>query len=109
MPDITGAGSPAYLIRLLKTAGSLKTVTRPDSAFALSARVWEKSTKTSIRNILGAAPAVLTSPSNGPRFAKQPLGALDFINCHGDKDEHRFDGEGPTETYFTAQIGRAHV
>jgi len=107
VPDITGAVSPAYLIRLLKTAGSLKTVTRPDSAFALSARVWEKSTKTSVRNILGAAPAVLTSPSEGPKFAKQPLGELvHFVNCHGDKDEHRFDGEGPADTYFTALDSR---
>jgi hypothetical protein len=59
LPDLTGAKTPAYLIALLKASTTARGLKRPDSAFATTCKVWEKSTKMSIRNILGAAPEVL--------------------------------------------------
>lgn len=107
VPDLTGAANPKYLISILKAASAAKSTVRPDSAFAISAKVWEKSTKISVRNILGSAPAVLTSPRQGPKFRGKLLREkVHFVNCHGDLDDHRFSGEGPPETYRTAMDSR---
>jgi len=107
LPDLTGARTPTYLIRLIDASIAAKGKTPPTTAFAISARVWKKSTEMSVRNILGAVPVVLTSPRKGPKFASQLLREkVHFVNCHGDEDEHRFSGEGPVETYFTAMDSR---
>ena len=53
VPDLTGAATPTYLLALLKASASGQAAPRPDSCFALSAKVWVKSTKMSVRNILG--------------------------------------------------------
>jgi Peptidase family C25 len=107
IPDLTGASSPGYLIRLLKSSATAKGQARPDSAFAISARIWEKSTKMSVRNILGSVPAVMLSPTAGPTFAPKRLREkIHFVNCHGDEDEHRFSGEGPEDTFETAMDSR---
>jgi len=107
IPDITGASKPTYLISLLETASKAKGTARPDSAFALSAKIWEKSTKLSIRNILGTAPAVLTSPKKGPTFDPALLSEqVHFVNCHGDLDDHTFSGEWPEYHYATAADAR---
>ena len=107
LPDLTGATTPRYLIALIKAAAKAKGFTRPDEAFAISAKVWEKSTKISVRNILGSVPVVLTSPKKGPTFGKAALGGkVHFVNCHGDKEDHTFAGEFPVETYSTAMDAR---
>ena len=107
IPDVTGASKPAYLIFLLRAAGKAKGTARPDSAFALSAKIWEKSTKLSVRNILGAAPTVLTSPTKGPTFKPGLLAEkVHFVNCHGDRDDHRFSGEWPEYHYTIAADAR---
>ncbi len=109
IPDLTGASRPTYLIRLLASSATAKGLKRPESAFALSAKVWEKSTKTSVRNMLGAVPTVLTSPKKGPRFGKAALGAkVHFVNCHGDKEDHTFAGEFPEERVLHG-CGRAET
>lgn len=107
VPDLTGATTPKYLIALLAASAKAKGLARPESAFALSAKVWEKSTKMSVRNILGAVPTVLTSPRKGPTFGKSAVGCkVHFVNCHGDKEDHTFAGEFPSETYSTAMDAR---
>ena len=107
VPDLTGATTPKYLIALLDASAKANGLSRPESAFALSAKVWEKSTKMSMRNILGAVPVVLTSPKKGPTFGKTALrGKVHFVNCHGDKEDHTFAGEFPSEKYFTAMDAR---
>ena len=40
IPDLTGATSPVYLIDRLESSAAAKTLSRPDSAFALSAKLW---------------------------------------------------------------------
>ena len=50
-----------------------------------------KSTKMSVRNILGAVPVVLTSPTAGPAFTKAQLREkVHFVNCHGNESDHTF-------------------
>lgn len=107
IPDLTGAATPAYLVAQLKASADAKPLPRPDSCFALSAKVWLKSTKMSVRNIMGAAPVVLTSPSAGPAFTKAQLGQkVHFVNCHGNESDHIFSGEFPANTYPTALDAR---
>ncbi len=107
VPDLTGATTPRYLIALLGASAKAKGLARPESAFALSAKVWAKSTELSVRNILGAVPVVLTSPKKGPTFGKSTLARkVHFVNCHGDEDDHTFSGEFPSERYFTAMDAR---
>ena len=107
IPDLTGAGTPAYLLAQLKAIVAATTRPRPQSAFAISARVWTKSTKMSVRNILGAVPVVNISPKAGPKFRKaQFQERVHFVNCHGNQADHTFSGEGPPERYSTAMDAR---
>ena len=107
IPDMAGADTPSYLIALLKASAAAKPATRPDSCFALTAKVWVKSTKMSVRNIMGAVPVVLTSPTAGPGFATTQLRErVHFVNCHGNASDHRFSGEFPKDTYSTAMDSR---
>ena len=107
IPDLRGAASPAYLISRLKASAAAKPQPRPESCFALSVKLWVKSTKMSVRNILGAVPVVLTSPTAGPAFKKALLREkVHFVNCHGNESDHTFAGESPKDTYFTAMDAR---
>jgi GNAT superfamily N-acetyltransferase len=66
-----------------------------------------KSTKMSVRNILGAVPVVLTSPTAGPAFTTTRLREkVHFVNCHGNQSDHTFSGEGPRDSYTTAMDTR---
>lgn len=107
LPDLTGASTPDYLVAVLGRAAN--AVSRPPAsdAFAISAKVWQRSTKKSMRNILGAAAPVLLSPKHGPRHQTAVLRSLvHFVNCHGNLDDHRFSGEGPVGTYHEALDSR---
>lgn len=107
IPDLTGATRPTYLTRLLAASAAARPLPRPESAFAISAKVWERSTRMSVRNILGGSSAVLVSPRSGPAFTKTQLGGrIHFVNCHGNESDHTFSGEGPREKYFTAMDAR---
>jgi hypothetical protein len=107
IPDLTGARTPAYLLAQLAHSAAARPAPRPESCFALSAKVWVKSTRMSVRNLLGAVPVVLTSPAAGPAFRASQLGeAIHFVNCHGNESDHTFSGEFPKDTYFTAMDAR---
>jgi hypothetical protein len=107
IPDLTGATSPAYLLARLRQSAVAKSTLRPTDAFALSAKVWVKSTKMSVRNILGAVPLVHSAPRAGPKFTRAQLGAkVHFVNCHGNQVDHTFSGEGPEDHYTTALDAR---
>jgi hypothetical protein len=107
IPDMTGADTPSYLIGLLKASAAAKAKPRPDSCFALTAKVWVKSTKMSVRNVLGAVPVVLTSPTAGPQFTQAQLRQpVHFVNCHGNESDHTFSGEFPRDVYSTAMDAR---
>lgn len=105
LPDVMGAKEPGYLVKVLKTAATYSA--RPRSAysghFAISARVWEKSTAESAANLFGAGATILTSPKGGPKWTKTQLAPrLHFINCHGASASSLFYGEGPRGKFFDA-------
>ena len=107
IPDLTGASSPGYLVRLLELAAAAKPGPVPKDAFALSTWTWQKSTRASVRPLLDVAPGVLTSPKSGPTYAPARLGAgLHFVNCHGSDHDRRFLGESASEQFPTAMDSR---
>jgi Peptidase family C25 len=107
VPDLTGATSPDYLITQLGQIAAARPLPRPDSAFALSAALWIKSTQMSVRNLLGATPVVLASPTAGPVHPVAQLRELvHFVNCHGNKSDHTFSGEGPRNVFAPAMDAR---
>ncbi|MGD9906302.1 MAG: hypothetical protein AB7U83_22750 [Vicinamibacterales bacterium] len=107
IPDLVGASTPTYLLKQLAASATATPAPRPDSCFALSAKVWVKSTTLSVRNILGAVPVVLTSPTAGPSFAAAQLRQrVHFVNCHGNESDHTFSGEFPKDVYATAMDAR---
>lgn len=105
LPDLPGANDPAYLIKVLSTA--TRYVCRDRSAyaghFAISAKVWTKSTTESVTNLFGEGASVFTSPPSGPNWSdKQLAPRLHFINCHGDTNVPEFFGEFPEGRFATA-------
>jgi hypothetical protein len=96
LPDLTGATEPSHLIALLKTAANWKTRKAEDYAkyFALSASVWQGSTRLSLDNIFGNEDGLLLAPPKGPEYAAGELGArMHFINCHGGPAAPEFYGQ----------------
>ncbi len=96
LPDMTGASEPSHLLTCLSAAATYKT--RPLAQylnyFALSAKVWEKSTALSLTNTFGSASKLLLAPPTTSRGASRKLGARShFINCHGALADSRFYGE----------------
>jgi hypothetical protein len=101
LPDLVGSSDPAYLAALLAVAA--KWTSRPrrsfESYFGISAAVWEKSTRLSLKNLLGDGSHVKLSPSEGPKWAGPFVGRrTHFINCHGDQSDFQFYGEGRDDT-----------
>jgi hypothetical protein len=99
LPDLRGAYKPSqasHLVKLLDVAA--KHVSRPADAygdpFALSAKVWERSSGRNLFDIFGRRDALRTSPPSGPRFGASALAPLaHFINCHGGQGSPEFQGQ----------------
>lgn len=111
LPDVMKATEPGYLLTLLKTAATYASRSRSSYSghFAISARVWEKSTVESVGNLFGTGAQVLTSPAGGPNWTKKQLTPrLHFINCHGADLSPLFFGEGPKGKFFDAHSA-AHL
>jgi hypothetical protein len=98
LPDVTGATDPKYLVRLLDNAATWVSLapSQYDHCFALSAGVFEGSTRSSIKKIFGKGLKMFVSPNDGPQWNKGELRPLmHFINCHGDTGRMSFYGEDP--------------
>jgi hypothetical protein len=96
LPDLVGDNDPAYLIRLLKTATNFKTrpISDYDGYFAISAAVWEGSTRLSLDNVFGFNDKLNLSPDKGPNWTAASLSKkLHFINCHGGTASPTFQGQ----------------
>jgi hypothetical protein len=111
LPDLAGGQDPAYVIKLLEAAAGYAPRTRSGYSghFAISAKVWTKSTVESVENLFGEHSIVLTSPPGGPNWTKAQLAPrLHFINCHGDTVSPKFFGEFPKGRFFDAHSA-AHL
>jgi Peptidase family C25 len=105
VPDLVGATDPAYLVKLLTAAAGYAARDRSDYSghFAITAKVWTKSTVESVTNLFGPGSLVLTSPPGGPKWTKSQLAPrLHFINCHGDTVSPKFFGEFPKGRFVDA-------
>jgi len=105
LPDERGATSPEFLVRLIRFAAGHTCRERSDYSghFALSAKVWQKSTRLSAETLFGPGAAVRTSPPDGPSWKKAQLAPrVHFINCHGDTISSKFFGEFPKGKFFDA-------
>jgi hypothetical protein len=96
VPDITGAKDPKYLVRLLDVAATWVPLapSHYDACFALSAEIWKKSTRLSVKKVFGSDKDVFVSPQSGPKWPNGELNPLPhFINCHGASGRMSFYGE----------------
>ncbi|HSW26688.1 MAG TPA: hypothetical protein VLJ62_28295, partial [Burkholderiaceae bacterium] len=105
LPDQLGASDPALLVSLLGIAAKHRTRERSlyGDPFALSAKVWQRSTRLSVETLFGAGTKLFTSPPDGPQWTRAQLAPrVHFINCHGNTLTPTFLGEFPDENYFDA-------
>ncbi len=110
LPDINGGKDAAYLVGLIDTAAGYteRPAAKYNAYFGLSAKVWAKSTQTSLTAVFGQAAALQQSPPVlFPAPAPNGLGALaHFINCHGADSSPQFYGQavddGPTPAALDA-------
>lgn len=96
LPDLVGAKEPSYIISLLKAAADYKKLTPDDYAsyFALSAEVWQGSTRLSLNSIFGNSSKLLLAPPSGPNYPNGELrNRIHFINCHGGPASPEFYGQ----------------
>jgi hypothetical protein len=95
LPDLTAATDPAALLAVLAGATEWKPRDRSDyeAHLGITAKVWEKSTVLSLRNVFGAA-EIHTSPAEGPGWDTAMLGRrVHFVNCHGADSDPQFYGQ----------------
>lgn len=101
LPDLTGAkGSPKYLLALLKTATSWKSLSRADyeKYLGISADKWRESTTESLTNIFNNAKDLQNSPTKGFKWSAGLINRrVHFINCHGGDTLADFFGQSVTD------------
>ena len=96
LPDLTGADDPTYLLELLDTAAEYESRPKKDYTdyLGISAKVWQGSTRASLKNIFGSSADLKTSPPDGPGWtAAQLRRRSHFINCHGAQADFKFYGQ----------------
>lgn len=101
LPDLTGAGDPAYLISLLRTAAGY--VRRPRRSyrdyFGVSNESWASSTALSLERTFGHADDLRLVPPRSHRWGKKDLRRrAHFINCHGMPGDPFFYGESAADS-----------
>ena len=101
LPDLTGAhGSPTYLLGLLKTATTWKSLPRSDyeEYLGISADKWRESTSESLTNIFNNDKDLQNSPTKGFKWAAKLINRrVHFINCHGGDGLPDFFGQSSTD------------
>ena len=111
LPDQTGVQNPAYLVKLLAAAARYSPRNRSTYSghFAITAKVWTKSTTETVGHLFGPGATVLTSPPHGPNWSNGQLAPrLHFINCHGDTVSPKYLGEFP-KGHFVDAHSAAHL
>jgi hypothetical protein len=110
LPDLAGGSDPAYLLTLLGVAAKWKGRPRRTFAkfFAISAAVWKRSTRLSLKRLFGGDPQLRLSPLEGPKWPGPFVGRrIHFINCHGDTNDFQFYGD--PEIAGAADLPIAHA
>jgi hypothetical protein len=96
LPDIAGEHDPSYLLGLIKTAAAARPMGSDEYSgrFVISAQIWQRSTRESMRKMFGDSHGILQVPprksSWGPKLLQS---RLHFINCHGASRSSEFFGQ----------------
>lgn len=96
LPDIRGGDDPAYLVTLIKTAETWRSVSRREMSehFAVSAEVWIGSTRLSVSTVFGNDNSLKSSPPDArPWSAAELKSRMHFFNCHGANRSAEFYGQ----------------
>ncbi|MEX2282231.1 MAG: hypothetical protein WEE89_07085 [Gemmatimonadota bacterium] len=96
LPDLTGATKPDYLIKLIDTAARWQRLAREkyERPLAITAGVWEGSTRLTLRNLFRTSTSVRISPPRGPKWRTADVARLThLINCHGAQVSPEFYGQ----------------
>lgn len=111
IPDLVGDNDPTALLTQLHAAAQGISVTRlsPEPVFAVSAKVWQRSTSLSIKSLPDVTGTVFTSPPGGPPWPKaQVAPVVHFVNCHGgDFDPTWYGQVTPTNWNLPVAIAAA--
>jgi len=102
LPDMAGAREPSFLLQVIAVACKAKQLQRKDyqSPFAITAQIWESSTRQSMRNIFGASDGIQPVPPRSSRWAPQLLKRrMHLINCHGANHASEFFGQPANGAY----------
>lgn len=97
LPGVQGDKDAAYLVGLLKTATAWSARQSEDyeNHLGLTAAIWEKQTRISLRESIGRDTGLEASPPSGPQWASELWEEpLHYINCHGGAGLPDFKGEG---------------
>ena len=96
LPDITGGSDHGYLVGLLKTASEYKRVEHDalKEHFAISAQVWQVSTKRTLRAIFRTDRTLQNVPPQNERWKADLIKRrIHLFNCHGAHNSSRFYGQ----------------
>ena len=94
--DLVGDPDPAVLVGQLDAAAKGTSLHRaaPQPLFALSAKVWQRSTRLTVDGLAGVSGTVLTSPPSGPAWTAADLApAVHLVNCHGSEFDPNWYGQ----------------
>jgi hypothetical protein len=96
LPDRTGANDPQGLVDLIDEI--IRHQPRPRSDYsdyhAVSAQIWEASSRQSVGNMFGSNGDLQLVPPQGRPWPAKRLGRrVHFYNCHGSANDPRFFGQ----------------
>ena len=96
IPDLVGDTDLAAFVDNLSLAAQGKSLLRtsPEPVFAVSAKVWQRSTQLSVAALPDTSCDVHTSPPDGPMWtAGEMAPAIHFVNCHGAEFDPNWYGQ----------------
>jgi len=94
--DLVGDADPGVLVGQLDAAAKGTSLHRaaPQPLFAVSAKVWQGSTRLTVAGLAGVSGAVLTSPPSGPPWKASDLAPpVHLVNCHGSEFDPNWYGQ----------------
>jgi len=100
LPDVTAAKDPSYLVGVLDTAARAQSqaASKYGPYLGVSAKVWDASTRESVRKAFGADADLQDVPPGQPPWTKQIGRLCHFFNCHG----------APADPHFYGQQGNSY-
>jgi len=96
VPDVPGAGDLTYVTAVIDSMIKHQPLKESDyrSYFAISAKVWKKSTELSLKSMFGNNMGQRNSPPASGKYTKTELKPrTHFYNCHGAIDDPNFFGQ----------------